>query len=104
MFVLTCVQPAVQAVSLMTGFRLTLKLTPYGRLVLEESSDAHELAPELGKRLQESFSRSSGFGLMQPGSRLEGGRCLPSESGGVSDPERAAGEALFRGSDRQSQL
>jgi hypothetical protein len=57
MFVLTCVQPALQAVSLMTGFRLTLKLTPHGRLVLEESSDVHELAPELGKRLQEAFSR-----------------------------------------------
>jgi hypothetical protein len=53
----------------MTGFRLTLKLTPHGRLALEESVDAQELAPELARRLQESFSRGSGFGLLQLGAR-----------------------------------
>jgi superfamily II DNA or RNA helicase len=53
----------------MTGFRFTLKLTPHGRLVFEESSDAHELAPELGKRLQDAFSRGPGFGLLQLGAR-----------------------------------
>jgi superfamily II DNA or RNA helicase len=53
----------------MTGFRLALKLTPHGRLALEESADAHELAPELARRLQESFSRGPGFGLLQLGAR-----------------------------------
>ncbi len=60
----------------MAGIRLALKLTPHGRLALDESSDAVELAPELGKRLQEAFSRSSGFGLMQLGAR-EVGQSLP---------------------------
>jgi hypothetical protein len=53
----------------MTEFCLTLKLTPHGRLALEESADAQELAPELARRLQESFSRGSGFGLLQLGAR-----------------------------------
>ncbi len=56
----------------MTGIRLTLRLTPHGRLTLEESSDAPELAPELGKRLQEAFCRGSGFGLLQLGAREVG--------------------------------
>jgi hypothetical protein len=60
----------------MTGFRLTLKLTPHGRLTLEESSDAVELDPELGKRLHDAFLRSSGFGLMHLGAR-EVGRTVP---------------------------
>jgi non-specific serine/threonine protein kinase len=60
----------------MPGFRLTLKLSPHGRLSIEESSDAVELAPELGKRLQGAFSRSSGFGLMQLGAR-EIGQAVP---------------------------
>ena len=53
----------------MAGINLALKLTPHGRLVLEESIDAHELAPELAHRLQESFSRGPGFGLLQLGAR-----------------------------------
>ncbi len=61
----------------MTGFRLALKLTPHGRLALEESSDAQELAPEFGKRLQEAFSRGAGFGLLQLGAR-EVGQTAPS--------------------------
>ncbi len=53
----------------MVGFRLSLKLTPHGRLALEESGDAHEISPALAGRLQEAFSRSSGFGLPQLGAR-----------------------------------
>lgn len=60
----------------MTGIRLTLKLTPHGHLALEESSDALECAPELGRRLQKAFARGSGFGLMQLGGR-EVGQPLP---------------------------
>jgi superfamily II DNA or RNA helicase len=60
----------------MTEFRLTLKLTPHGRLALEESSDAQELALELGKSLLDAFSRGAGFGLLQLGAR-EVGRPMP---------------------------
>jgi superfamily II DNA or RNA helicase len=60
----------------MPGSRISLKLTPHGRLTIEESSDAVELAPELGKRLQDAFSRSSGFGLMHLGAR-EIGQAVP---------------------------
>jgi hypothetical protein len=45
----------------MAGFHLTLKM--HRRLTIEEPSDVPELAPELGKRLKEAFSRGSGFGL-----------------------------------------
>jgi superfamily II DNA or RNA helicase len=61
----------------MAEFCLALKLTPHGRLSLEESSDAQELAPELGKRLQDAFSQSPGFGLLQLGAR-EVGQTVPS--------------------------
>jgi non-specific serine/threonine protein kinase len=60
----------------MAGFRLTIKLTPHGRLALEESGDAHELAPELARRLQEAFSRGPGFGLLQLGA-CEVGETVP---------------------------
>ena len=60
----------------MAEIRLTLKLTPHGRLTLDESSDAVELAPDLGKRLQDAFSRGPGFGLLQLGAR-EVGQSLP---------------------------
>jgi hypothetical protein len=60
----------------MAGIRLSLKLTPHGCLTLEESSDAVELAPELGRRLQEAFYRSAGSGLMQLGAR-EIGQTMP---------------------------
>jgi superfamily II DNA or RNA helicase len=60
----------------MAGFRLTLKLTPHGRLMIEESADGPELAPELGKRLKEAFSRGSGSGLLQLGAR-EVGQTVP---------------------------
>ena len=60
----------------MAGFRFTLKLTPHGRLALEESDDAPELAPELARRLQEAFSRGPGFGLLQLGAR-EVGETVP---------------------------
>jgi hypothetical protein len=60
----------------MAGFRFALKLTPHGRLVLDESDDAVELAPQLAQRLQEAFFRGSGFGLLQLGAR-EVGETLP---------------------------
>ncbi len=60
----------------MAGFPLTLKMTPHRRLMIEESSDVPELAPELGKRLKEAFSRGSGFGLLQLGAR-EVGQTVP---------------------------
>jgi superfamily II DNA or RNA helicase len=60
----------------MTESSCTLKLTPHGRLVLEESDDAQELAPELAQRLREAFSRGAGFGLLQLGGR-EVGHTVP---------------------------
>jgi non-specific serine/threonine protein kinase len=56
----------------MAESRLTLKLTPHGRLALEESGDAQELAPELARRLQEAFSRGPAFGLLELGAREVG--------------------------------
>jgi superfamily II DNA or RNA helicase len=60
----------------MDGFRFTLKLTPRGRLALVGADDAPELAPELAHRLQDAFSRGTGFGLLQLGAR-EVGETLP---------------------------
>ena len=60
----------------MAGSCCTLKLTPNGRLVLQESDDAHELAPELARRLKEAFARGPGFGLLQLGAR-EVGATIP---------------------------
>jgi superfamily II DNA or RNA helicase len=62
--------------SSMTELRCTLKLTPHGRLVLEESDDAQELAPDLAQRLRAAFSRGPGFGLLQLGGR-EIGQTVP---------------------------
>jgi hypothetical protein len=56
----------------MAGSRCTLKLTPNGRLVLQESDDAPELAPDLARRLKEAFARGPGFGLLQLGAREVG--------------------------------
>lgn len=43
-------------------------LTPHGRLLLAtDEGDASSLTPDLSHRLQESFSRGSGHGLMQLG-------------------------------------
>ena len=56
----------------MAAYRFTLKLTPLGRLVLQESDDAPELAPDLARRLKEAFARGPGFGLLQLGAREVG--------------------------------
>ena len=61
----------------MAGCRLSLRLTPHGRLALEESGDAQELATELAGRLKDAFSRGPGFGLLQLGAR-EVGETVPS--------------------------
>ena len=42
-------------------------LTPHGRLVLAPVDDAPALPPDLSRRLQESFARGSGHGLLQLG-------------------------------------
>ena len=43
-------------------------LTPHGRLLLAtDETDASSLTPDLSPRLQQSFSRGSGHGLMQLG-------------------------------------
>ncbi len=46
----------------MAGFCFTLRLTPHGRLVLEEGTGSQELQPKLAVRLQEAFSRGAGLG------------------------------------------
>ena len=56
--------------------RLTVALTPHGRLPLVPSDDAPELAPELAQRLTTAFARSSGHGLLQLGG-AEIGQPLP---------------------------
>ena len=43
-------------------------LTPHGRLVLAPVDDAPELPPDVSRRLEESFARGSGHGLLQLGS------------------------------------
>jgi hypothetical protein len=53
----------------MAGPRCTLRLTPNGRLVLQESDDAPEFAPDLARRLKEAFARGPGYGLLQLGAR-----------------------------------
>ena len=42
-------------------------LTPHGRLVLVPAEDAPALAPDLTHRLQQSFARGAGHGLLQLG-------------------------------------
>ncbi len=51
-------------------------LTPQGRLLLEPAEDAPALPPDLSHRLQESFARGSGHGLLQLGA-AEVGTALP---------------------------
>ena len=42
-------------------------LTPHGRLLLASVDEAPEMAPDLSRRLEESFARGSGHGLLQLG-------------------------------------
>ncbi|MBI3050200.1 MAG: DEAD/DEAH box helicase [Acidobacteria bacterium] len=51
-------------------------LTPHGRLLLERTSEAPALPPDLSHRLQASFARGSGHGLLQLGA-AEVGTPLP---------------------------
>lgn len=55
---------------------LTLVLTPSGHLVLAPSTDAPSLPEDLQRRLQESFGRTPGRGLLDLGLR-EVGTALP---------------------------
>ncbi|NWG13058.1 MAG: ATP-dependent helicase, partial [Acidobacteria bacterium] len=60
----------------MNPHRLAPILTPHGRLLLEASEDATELAPELAGRLSRAFSRGPGHGLLRLGA-AEIGEVLP---------------------------
>ncbi len=56
--------------------RLSLALSPHGRLTLVATDDAPELATELAQRLTVAFARGSGHGLLQLGG-AEIGQALP---------------------------
>src|SRR5436189_5504070 len=51
-------------------------LTPHGRLLLAPVDDAPALAPDQSRRIEESFARGSGHGLLRPGA-AEVGSVLP---------------------------
>ena len=51
-------------------------LTPHGRLLLAPVDDAPALPPDLSRRIEESFARGSGHGLLQLGAG-EVGTALP---------------------------
>ena len=51
-------------------------LTPHGRLSLAPVEDAPQLLPGLARKLEESFARGSGHGLLQLGAG-EVGTALP---------------------------
>jgi non-specific serine/threonine protein kinase len=53
-----------------------LRLTPHGRLVLEDQEDAPEIDSATANRLADSFARGAGQGLMQLGA-AEVGQALP---------------------------
>jgi non-specific serine/threonine protein kinase len=59
-----------------THARLTLSLTPHGRLGLIPSDDAPELDPALAQRLRDAFEHGSGHGLLHLGG-AEVGQPLP---------------------------
>ncbi len=56
--------------------RLTPSLTPHGQLLLVALDDAPPLAPEVGERIRQAFSRGSGHGLLRLGA-AEVGKVLP---------------------------
>ena len=60
----------------MTSTRLTLALTPHGRLVLAPSEDAPELDQALAQRLFDAFALGPGHGLLHLGG-VEVGQPLP---------------------------
>ncbi len=47
-----------------SGLRLTLCLTPHGRLVLVRTDDAPELEAERARRIERAFARGPGHGLL----------------------------------------
>src|SRR5215471_14523654 len=47
--------------------KLSLILTPHGRLLLEESDDATPLPEEVAQRLESAFAQGAGHGLLQLG-------------------------------------
>src|SRR6516165_3515612 len=59
-----------------TTFRLGLRLTPHGRLVVEAADAAPELHHDTAARLANAFARGSGHGLLQLGAG-EVGQFLP---------------------------
>jgi non-specific serine/threonine protein kinase len=59
-----------------TALRLSLALTPHGRLVVVTEDDAPALDPALAARIRDAFQRSSGHGLLQLGG-AEVGQVLP---------------------------
>jgi non-specific serine/threonine protein kinase len=60
----------------MTTSALAPVLTPLGRLLLAPAEDAPALPPDLSRRLQDSFARGAGHGLLQLGA-AEVGTALP---------------------------
>ena len=59
-----------------SDLRLTLCLTPHGRLLLAASDDAPALEPALGERIRQAFDRGAGHGLLRLGA-AEVGQVLP---------------------------
>jgi superfamily II DNA or RNA helicase len=55
-------------------------LTPHGRLLLAPADDAPQLPPDLARKLEESFARGSGHGLLRLGAE-EVGTVLPAVFG-----------------------
>ena len=56
--------------------RLSPRLTPHGRLVLEPAEDVPSLDDDIAARLAAAFAQGSGYGLMRLGAG-EIGRALP---------------------------
>lgn len=59
--------------------RYNLRLTPHGRLLLEEAEDAPALDEQVAARLADAFGRGAGYGLLQLGAG-EVGQSLPPAS------------------------
>jgi len=55
---------------------LQLRLTPHGRLLLEDAEAAPTLDERAAKRLADAFGRDAGYGLLQLGAG-EVGQSLP---------------------------
>ena len=90
----------------------SLRLTPHGHLVLEQSADAPELDERIASRLTDAFARGSGHGLLRLGAgevgqalpplfvwwrgfaaRYVGALCLQSSGSGVFRTSRRPAEA-----------